>query len=98
MDDAQANWAVCSEGFQNRSNLRARLDAKEVRGLAGLDTAPELPFRCEQEVLVERVGRNSHLDPLAAARVIVMLPALAVNFNASAVFPKTCGDPDTAGP
>ena len=30
--------------------------------------------------------------------VIVRLPALAVNFNASAVFPKTCGDPDTAEP
>ena len=96
MDDAQANWAVCSEGFQNRSNLRARLDAKEVRGLAGLDAA--LLFRCEQEVLVERVGRNSQLHALAAAQVIVTLSALAVNFNASAVFPRTCGDPDTAGP
>jgi hypothetical protein len=38
-----------------------------------------------------------HLHPLAAAQIIVTLPALSVNFNASAIFPKTCGDPDTAG-
>jgi len=66
-----------------------------VRGLTGLDAA--LLFRCEQEVLVERVGRNSQLHALAAAQVIVTLPALAVDFDASAVFPRTCGDPDTAG-
>jgi hypothetical protein len=30
------------------------LYAEEARGLAGLDAAPELLFRCEQQVLVER--------------------------------------------
>ena len=44
-----------------------RLDAKQVRGLAGLDAAPELLFGREQEMLVERIGRNGHLDPFAAA-------------------------------
>src|SRR5205809_864158 len=31
-------------------------DSKKAWGLAVLHTAPELLFRCEQEVLVERVG------------------------------------------
>ena len=44
-----------------------RLDAKQMRGLAGLDAAPELLLGGEQEMLVERVGGNCHLDPLSAA-------------------------------
>ena len=44
-----------------------RLDAKQVRGLAGLDAAPELLLGREQKVLVERIGRNGHLHPFAAA-------------------------------
>src|SRR5215472_11587262 len=42
-----------------------RLDAEEARGLARLDTAPELLFRGQQEVLVERIGRDGDLNPLA---------------------------------
>ena len=44
-----------------------RLDAKQARGLAGLDAAPELLLGGQQQVLVERIGRNRHLDPFAAA-------------------------------
>ena len=52
----------------NRLDPRlGRLDAKEVRGLAGLDAVPELFLGGQQQVLVERVGRNGHLHPLAAA-------------------------------
>src|SRR6476659_6777166 len=43
------------------------LDAKEVRGLASLDAAPELLLGRQQEVLVERIGWNGHLHPFAAA-------------------------------
>ena len=44
-----------------------RLDAKQVGGLAGLDAVPEFPLGCEQQVLVERIGRNGQLHPFAAA-------------------------------
>jgi hypothetical protein len=44
-----------------------RLDPEQVRGLASLDAAPELLLCGEQQVLVERIGRNGHLDPLAAS-------------------------------
>ena len=43
-----------------------RFNAEEARGLATLDATPELLFRGEQEVLVERIGGNSDLDPFAA--------------------------------
>src|ERR1700746_2540760 len=37
----------------NRLHLWSRrLNAKEVRGLAGLHAAPELPFGCEQQMLI----------------------------------------------
>ena len=37
------------------------LDAKQARALAGLNTAPELLFRCQQQVLVQGIGGNGHL-------------------------------------
>ena len=37
------------------------------RGLAALDTAPELAFGGDNEVLVERIGMGRDLDPFAAA-------------------------------
>src|SRR6516164_3262971 len=43
-----------------------RVDAEEARGLAALDTAPEFSLRRQQEVLVERIGRNAHFHPFAA--------------------------------
>src|SRR6516225_1591408 len=44
-----------------------RLDAKQARGLAALDTAPELSFGSDDEVLIERIGMDGDLDPFAAA-------------------------------
>src|SRR3954462_12065450 len=44
-----------------------RLDAEEARGLAGLDAAPELLLGGEQKGLIERVGVDLDLDPLAPA-------------------------------
>ena len=44
-----------------------RLDAEQPRRLAALDAAPEFLLGGEQEVLVERIGRNGDLDPFAAA-------------------------------
>ena len=43
------------------------LDAKEARGLAALDAAPELTFRRDNEMLIERIGMGLDLNPLAAA-------------------------------
>src|ERR1700694_4879237 len=39
------------------------LDAEQMRGLAGFHAAPELLLCGEEEMLVERIGRNRHLDP-----------------------------------
>jgi hypothetical protein len=39
---------------------------EQARGLTALDAAPELLLRREQEVLVERIGRNRDLDPFSA--------------------------------
>ena len=51
----------------NRLDLwPGRLDTKQMRGLAGLDTAPELLFGDQKQMLVERIGRNGHLDPFSA--------------------------------
>src|ERR1700733_2019635 len=44
-----------------------RVDTKEFRGLAILDATPELAFRGENEVLIERIGVDLDLDPFAAA-------------------------------
>ena len=44
------------DGFDPRPR---RLDAEQARGLAALDAAPELLLRRKQEVLIERIGRNS---------------------------------------
>src|SRR6516162_10770990 len=44
-----------------------RLDPEEVRRLATFDTTPKLPFRGQQQVLVERVGMNCQFNPFAAA-------------------------------
>src|ERR1700756_5180782 len=44
-----------------------RLDAEQARGLAYLDASPELPLCRQKEMLVERVCRNGHLHPFAAA-------------------------------
>src|SRR5215469_1036205 len=43
------------------------LDTEEARELAALDTAPELPLSCDNEVLIERIGMSSDLNPFAAA-------------------------------
>src|SRR3954451_4189531 len=43
------------------------LDAEEARGLARFDAAPELLLGGEQKVLIERVGVDLDLDPLARA-------------------------------
>ena len=44
-----------------------RLDPKEFRRLTILDTAPELTFRGENEVLIKRVSMDLDLDPFATA-------------------------------
>src|SRR6516225_11852685 len=44
-----------------------RLDAKEARGLAALDTAPELPLRSDNQMLVQWIRMGGDLDPFAAA-------------------------------
>ena len=44
-----------------------RLDAEQARRLTSLNAAPELLFRGQQEVLVERVGGEGDLHPFAAA-------------------------------
>ena len=52
----------------DRLNARLRrLDPEEGRGLAALDTTPELPLRSDNEVLVERIGMGGDLNPFAAA-------------------------------
>ena len=43
-----------------------RLDAEQARRLAGLHTPPELLFRRQQQVLVERVGGEGDFHPFAA--------------------------------
>src|SRR6516225_7842340 len=43
------------------------LYSEQARGLAAFDTAPELPFSRNDEVLIEWVGMGSDLDPFAAA-------------------------------
>jgi hypothetical protein len=40
---------------------------KESRGLAALYTAPEFSLSRDNEVLVERIGMGSDLNPFAAA-------------------------------
>ena len=47
-----------------------RLDPKQPRRLAALDTAPELPLRGYDEVLIQRVGMGGDLHPFAAPPVI----------------------------
>ena len=44
-----------------------RLNPEEARGLAALDTAPELSFGRDDKVLVERIGMGRDLNPFAAA-------------------------------
>ena len=52
----------------DRLNARLRrLDPEQGRGLAVLDTAPKLPFRGNNEVLIEGIGMDGDLDPFAAA-------------------------------
>ena len=54
--------------IRTASTLRPRrLDAEQMRGLAALDAAPELLLGRQQQVLVERIGRNGHFHPFAAA-------------------------------
>src|SRR5581483_1676981 len=43
-----------------------RIDSEEARGLATLDTAPELPFGGDDQVLVERIRVGCYFNPLAA--------------------------------
>ena len=52
----------------DRLNARPwRVDPEQGRGLTALHTAPELPLRGDNEVLIERIGMGSDLDPFAAA-------------------------------
>src|SRR5215469_11886642 len=44
-----------------------RLYSEEARGLTALDTAPELAFGGDNQVLVERIGMGCDLDPFTAA-------------------------------
>jgi hypothetical protein len=44
-----------------------RFNTKEARGLATLDTTPELAFGGNDQVLIERIGMGGDLDPFAAA-------------------------------
>ena len=44
-----------------------RFDAEQARRLTGLYTAPELLFGGQQQVLVERIGREGDFHPFAAA-------------------------------
>src|SRR5262249_61328389 len=44
-----------------------RLYSEEARGLTALDTAPELAFGGDNQVLVERIGMGGDLNPFAAA-------------------------------
>jgi hypothetical protein len=56
--------------IHNPNRLDPRLwwfDAEEARGLAALDTEPELPLGRDNEVLVKRIGVGGDLDPFAAA-------------------------------
>ena len=41
------------------------LDPEKGRGLAVLDTAPELPLRGDNEMLIKRIGMGGDLHPLA---------------------------------
>ncbi len=40
-------------------------DSKKGRGLAGLNAAPELSFRRDNEVLIERISVGLDLDPFS---------------------------------
>src|SRR5262249_39571981 len=44
-----------------------RFNTKQSRGLAALDTAPELPLGGDNEVLIKRISMGSNFDPFAAA-------------------------------
>src|SRR6266567_8716474 len=50
------------DGFDARSR---RLDPEQAGRFPGFDAAPELFLGREKEVLIERVGRDGDLDPLA---------------------------------
>src|SRR5262245_53054411 len=62
----------------HRFDPRARrLEAKQSRGLATLNAAPEFFLGREQEVLVEGIGRDSDLHPFAPPVIIESTAALA---------------------
>src|SRR5215469_13971342 len=42
-------------------------NTEDARGLAALNTAPELPLSRDNQVLVERIGMGRDFDPFAAA-------------------------------
>jgi hypothetical protein len=44
-----------------------RFNAEQMRGLATLDTAPELALGRDHQMLIERIGMGGDLDPFAAA-------------------------------
>src|SRR6516165_8444464 len=44
-----------------------RLNTKQARSLAALDTTPELPLGGHNEVLIKWIGMGSDLDPFTAA-------------------------------
>src|SRR6516164_7879029 len=54
--------------YPHRLNASTRrLDPKEPRSFAALHAAPELLFRSQKQMLVERIGGYLDLDPFAAA-------------------------------
>ena len=53
--------------MRTASTRARRFDRKQGRGLAILDTAPELPLSSDNQVLVERIGMGRDLHPFAAA-------------------------------
>ena len=66
-NSAQALEVLIST-IAHRLNARLRrLDPEQGRGLAALDTAPELALGGDNEVLVERIGMGGDLHPFAAA-------------------------------
>src|SRR6266536_5857793 len=59
---------ACHVDDPDRLNAWSRgLDPEQSRGVAAFDTAPELPLSGQKEVLLERVGGNTDLDPFAAS-------------------------------
>ena len=63
-DRSELRPGIRGTHVHDSNGLDARLrwvDAKQGRGLAGLDTPPELPLGGDDEVLIERIGMGLDL-------------------------------------